>query len=196
MKRQSTFILSTLMSFATLISYANASELQIGKIGYAGLGCPQGSLEVENLEGVALGFKLESYKTEVLKKSLGRVNCSIAIPVSVPEGLKLVISSLEIKGKIALQTKKASVRIHSDVFLMGQSGLSKDEVMKGPLITNIYLKEDLSGKNALVSDCGAKTTLRLNTSAIIKNSDKSSPASIDLTKGSGLELKYALLPCE
>lgn len=88
-------------------------------------------------------------------------SCQLAIPVNLPKGKRLVISQLDLSGKIDLRVG-ATAKLNFEAFLAGSSA---------PVKTKIFQpKDSLKGRflmrrtEVLKSRCGLSDILRLNSS--------------------------------
>lgn len=156
-------------------------DLIIGEVGFGGSGCPEGTLTNEmDLSENEITFYFDSFTAIVggtQAKRLDRKSCALAIPVSLPTGYKLASSKLTILGE-AILPKKTILKITTEMFLPSAQG----EKMVSNISGGEEIKIDLShGPDSLLwTGCGVATTLRINTSMLLKANKEKDPAEASL----------------
>lgn len=156
-------------------------DIIIGEVGFAGSGCPEGTLVHEmNLSKNEITFRFDSFNAFVggnQAKRLDRKTCSFAIPVTLPVGYKMASSKLKILGE-AILPKKTTLKFTTEMFLPSAKGER--------IISNISgegeKKIEFSHKPdpLLWTPCGGSTTLRVNTSMLLKANSEKDPAEASL----------------
>lgn len=155
---------------ATANSYAN-SGIQLGEPGYGGSGCPAGSASVTlSPDNSALSIIFDDYMVEAGGpggKRIARKNCSIAIPVHVPQGFSVSIIEADYRGYVSLP-RRAQARFSTEYFFAGKRGPRYTKTFRG-YTDEDYTVSDTLGVSALVwSACGADVNLRVNSSMLVR----------------------------
>ncbi len=154
-----------------LIEDDNISSLfDLAKVAVNGSGCPlqlsgtQTSFDSESnvLEITTRQYRNESSGTRVL----ARRSCSMAIPVKLPAKKRLVISQIDLRGKVDLQPK-SQVQISFEAFLAGQSNSVKTKVIKSTQ-PNLGVNGTFQMRRTdlMKSNCGGNDIVRLNSSIL------------------------------
>lgn len=166
-------LLLGLMVLSTLNIFAD--DIRLGEPGYGGSGCPAGSASATlSPDGKALSIIFDEFIVEAggsTGKSLDRKNCSIAIPVHVPQGYSVSIIEVDYRGFNSLP-RGATSRFSAEYFFAGQVGPRVTRDFRGGLDEE-YLINNAIGVGATVwSACGADVNLRVNTSLLVRNSNR------------------------
>ncbi len=129
-----------------------------------GSGCSKNAMgtRVEfNEETNILQIETRNFKNELSKsKSLDRKACALAIPVKVPAKKQLVISQIDLRGKVDLLAK-SQTQVSFEAFLAGTSNTQKSRVIKAA--NNLKGRIQVRRTEVLKSTCGGSDTIRLNT---------------------------------
>ncbi len=169
-------LLLGLMTLATISNMALANDdLRLGEPGYGGSGCPAGSASATvSPDGKALSIIFDEYIVEAggsVGKSLDRKNCSIAIPVHVPQGFSVSIIDIDYRGFNSLP-RGAMSRFSAEYFFAGMRGPRVQKDFRGGLDEDYIISNKL-GLNATVwSKCGADVNLRINSSLMVRNTSR------------------------
>jgi hypothetical protein len=165
------------------------------QIGLAGTGCPraqEGTLFEFDTERNVLDISFRKYALlSAGSQAINRKACAIVIPVSSRPGKRIVITQIDLTGKLQMPagaSENASARLSLEAFLPGSSApiasrriLSNGELQMGRILVR--------KTEAVRSPCGESTLLRVNTSAHLINSAEV-PAVLDtdrLTISLGIE---------
>lgn len=101
--------------------------------------------------------------------SLSRSNCSFAVPLTLPSGKSLIVSQVDVVGDVSLPADSSLV-VTLEAFApksVPQTEPVKSELFSGADLTSGRL---LTRKSKLLEiPCGSDDSLRLNTSALLKN---------------------------
>jgi hypothetical protein len=143
-------------------------DVTIGKISAAGNGCLDQKIKfsIQGLNHAKIDFS-PSFKV-VANKSISRASCQMALPIKLPKDQRLVISILQLKGRKDLPNTESS-EFKIELFEAGKVGqIKKIELDK--------LKRDFTviyplNQSKLVTECGANSTIRINTSILLKDSN-------------------------
>ncbi len=147
-----------------------ASILNNSKIVTGGSGCANKGNRLFsdlNLANNTLELSFYDYVTRLSDAAgFDRKNCSLAIPVTLPAGKKLVVSLIDIQGQVEASNPNtnATAKITFEAFLAGTSQKSQ--------IKTIALKEGKRSflyrkTNVLNSTCGGESILRLNSNVLL-----------------------------
>lgn len=137
------------------------------KVAVNGSGCSQnlaGTRVEFNEETNILQIETRNFKNELSpSKKLDRKQCGLAIPVMLPAKKQLVISQIDLRGKVDLKAK-SQTQIAFEAFLAGASNTQKVRLIKP--------QQDLKGRlqvrrtEVLKSTCGGSDIIRLSTSLL------------------------------
>lgn len=179
---------------------SNQLDLVLGEIGYAGSGCPANTLDYQiSTTDNKITFRFESFNAFVGGTEAKRINrkaCSLAIPVTLPPNFKLAASELNIMGE-AILPEKTKLKFTTEMFFPSEKGEKLVSDMSGggkKTFSLIHKPEKL-----LWTSCGGVTTLRINTSMLLKaNQDKEvAEGNLNFDEVDGeMILKLKLQSCE
>jgi hypothetical protein len=162
----------TLLVLSALLSVsAMADDVYLGKPGYGGSGCPQGSASaVLSPDHKSLSILFDRFQTEAggtTRRSVDRKNCDIAIPVHIPQGYSVSLFQMDYRGFNSLPAGGSS-RLGVEYFFAGQRGPVSTRVFNGSLNAD-YLVSDRVGASAMIwSACGKDVNLRVNASLMTR----------------------------
>lgn len=167
-------------SFASL-SYAD--DIRLGKPGYGGTGCPDGTASVTlSPDAKSLSILFDEYYVEAggsTGKSLDRKACNIAIPVHVPQGLSVSILAIDYRGYNSLPSG-ARTTFAVEYFFAGAQGPKFTKTFNGPLDKDYLIKNKLQAQALVWSRCGADVNLRTNSSIRVQTrQNKEALATVD-----------------
>jgi hypothetical protein len=164
-------------------------QLTLGEAALNGAGCAQGlgvTTRIDSRRGL-IDLSFNSLYVDSFEKKLARTNCSLALPISIPEGQMLVIESLDTSAIID-NPKGAKVTTNFEAFFAGSTGkritrqftkaMSKRDVVRTKLNT--------------AAKCGQDVNLRLNISALLQ----SPTGAIGMVAIDRAILKVSLKPCQ
>jgi hypothetical protein len=134
------------------------------RVSVNGTGCSQNAAgtRVEfNEETNILQIETRNFKNELSRsKSLDRKNCALAIPVNLPARKRLVISQIDLRGKLDL-LPRTQTQITFEAFLAGSSNTLKTRTIKAQAA--LKGRVQVRRTEVLQSKCGGADTIRLNT---------------------------------
>jgi hypothetical protein len=141
-----------------------AGIFDLSQVQIAGSGCPtvQNKTRVEfNEEKNLLEVQLNSYRNDVWEgRPLDRKSCSLTIPVKLAKNKRLVISQIDLLGKVDLLAGSQS-QLQFEAFLAGSAESLKTRLIKA--------SENMKGRiltrrtEVLKSRCGESDNVRINT---------------------------------
>lgn len=169
--------LLTLLTLTTTIfsvTHAN-SGISLGQPGYGGSGCPSGTASATlSPDSKSLSIIFDEYFVEAggdTRKRMARKNCSIAIPVHVPQGFSVSIIDVDYRGYISLP-RGARARFSAEYFFAGQRGPRFVKSFRGSFDDDYMISNSL-GVNAIVySKCGVDVNLRVSSSMMVRTNRK------------------------
>lgn len=188
--------LATTLAISALVSPALAAPvLKLGKPAYGGPGCPAGTASAAVTGGgTQLTVKFSQYQVAAggsTGKSFDRKACGLSIPVTVPAGYSVAVVAVDFAGYTNLPSG-ATATFKLEEFLPGATGPVFSSDIKGPKKGKFTASSAAAA--TIWSACGAKVTMRTNTSLMVKTSGgKSASASIrsqDVSTAIVYRLKY------
>lgn len=165
-----------------LIAEDNLSQIfDIAKIAVNGSGCPvdlAGTKISVDEENNTLSISTRLYKTDSKgSRLIIRKNCALAIPVKLPAKKRIVISQIDIRGKVSLQVK-SQTQVAFEAFLAGKTNSQKIKTIK-PSNKPIDGRFQMRRTEVLKSTCGGQDILRLN-SSLLTNAQGTKPESASI----------------
>ncbi len=164
-----TFAATTLVALMTS-QVAHADGITLGKVGYAGSGCPVDSASVnmsEDKKTVSILFDELVAEAGIDRRSYDRKKCDISISVRVPNGFSVSLVDADYRGFTELP-KGARARFTREYFFAGRRGPRFSDRWKGERSDDFYKKDRLGLLAQTWSPCGADVILRANTSIAVK----------------------------
>jgi hypothetical protein len=145
--------------------------LDTDQIGVNGTGCPiseNGTYVDFDPEHNILEINLDRYKVKASPTGMladSRKACSIAVPLTVPPGKRLVISQLDVTGKVNLPIDSKST-INLEAFVAGATGPKVKKVVAAETQDEVG-RVQIRLTNFYSTACGGYPILRLNTSGSV-----------------------------
>jgi hypothetical protein len=173
MKIARTLAIAMLASVVT--TNVMADDIRLGEAGYGGTGCPAGSASVtlspdsKSLSLIFDQFVLEAGRS--VGKTIDRKNCSIAIPVHVPQGLSVSLIAVDYRGFNSLP-RQASAQFSAEYFFAGQQGPRFSRTFLGPIDDEYLINNNLGVQAVVWSACGADVNLRVNASMMLRTNSR------------------------
>jgi len=163
--------------------------IRIGKLGYAGSGCPQGSIVAEySSEQRRIVLRFEEFFAQAGGiKRIDRKNCALAMPVSVPEGYSVRTLAYSLKGFAYLEDQ-ATARIQAENFFAGDEGTILRKTLNSSNDGEFNLR--IPRSSGEWSECGEDVTLRTNLSVLVTNSSDESSALVAINEMRGVRSAY------
>lgn len=189
-------LLSLMFLTAALTSTAHAGGIELGEPGYAGKGCPAGSASVTLApDNKSLSILFDEYYVEAGgRKKLQRKNCSIAIPVHVPQGFSVSLIDVDYRGYVSVP-RGGRARFSASYFFAGQRGPRFTKNFRGGFDDDYLIQNKLGVYASVWSACGADVNLRVNTAMLLKTNRQGDDAiatvdSADVSAGMVYHLKW------
>jgi len=175
--------IAALLIGSSIAGAASADDIRLGKPGYGGTGCPDGSASVTlSPDAKSLSILFDEYYVEAggsTNKSLERKSCNIAIPVHVPQGLSVSILTIDYRGYNSLPSGARSV-FNVEYFFAGQRGPTFSKTFNGKLDKDYLITNKLKASALVWSKCGADVNLRTNSSIRVQTKqNKEALATVD-----------------
>jgi len=143
------------------------NDIQLGQPAYGGTGCPAGSASATiSPDGKALSILFDQFVAEAggtSGKRMDRKNCSVAIPVKIPQGYSVSIYQVDYRGFNSLPGG-ANSTFNVEYFFAGSQGPRYTRSFQGPLDQDYLIKNALAASALIWSPCGAQVILRANAS--------------------------------
>ncbi|HLE11205.1 MAG: hypothetical protein A2504_12455 [Bdellovibrionales bacterium RIFOXYD12_FULL_39_22] len=146
-----------------------AGFLSFGHPEVGGSGCADETVSYSfDYELNALNIEFDGYVSITKGKTIKRVTCNMAIPVSVPAGMQvgIVVQTLDFSSYLSSNVRG---RIGFEYFLAGGVG--------NPVSIDLptgHIFGSIGNEEIIWSGCGEDVNLRLNTSILLRNSSPSS----------------------
>ena len=152
-----------------------AGIFDLKNVSLGGNGCAKNSAtRVEfDQERNILDVSSQTFRAEVWgSKKIDRKTCQLAIPVSLPKNKRLVISQIDLLGKVDISSATTS-QLTFEAFLAGTTAAIKTRSFAaqngGQLIGKVLTRRT----DVLKSKCGMPDTIRLNSSVLAKGGSNS-----------------------
>ncbi len=152
--------------------------IRLGEPGYNGTGCPIGSVAtVLSDDRSALSILLSEFVAQAGRASTGATtaakNCTIGIPVHVPQGLSFSLVGVDYRGLLSLPAGGVA-RLSAEYFLQGPGqppsrGPRMARMFRGPTFTDYLVENDLILTGQIWSACGKDVILRVNASMMVNS---------------------------
>ncbi len=131
--------------------------------------------------------------TTVAKTSDGAIErgaCAVALPITVPEGYRLVISKIGVAGHMLI-SKGAQVTGLLEVFTTGNEESATIEFNGKATRGNKVVRQNFEQDAQIATECGAGINLRSNSSYLIRGGEGQTHAVF-----AGLKVEYKLEACD
>lgn len=155
-------VISTAISFVFCMGAQAEVQplLQWQNISYAGTGCPQGSLTVENGNLVLSAFSLEVKSNSAAVTAVK--SCNVVLPTQGLPGFQVGLKRPTVEGLLRLKSSKSKVTFSSEIFTAGAQGVQKTAIVKGPANIQDLSMDWNSEEDISWAPCGQAANLRLN----------------------------------
>lgn len=167
--KKTLLLLTSLLSLSAMS--AMADDIQLGKPGYGGNGCPQGSASaVLSPDRKSLSILFDQFMTEaggVTRRSVDRKSCDIAIPVHIPQGYSVSLFQMDYRGFNSLPAG-GSTRLGIEYFFAGQRGPVTTKVFNGNINADYLVSNRVAANAVIWSACGKDVNLRVNASLMTR----------------------------
>lgn len=184
-----TVLVSLFISALSVMAQAQTS--QIGAIVAAGSGCQGGNIKTSVRAGT-ISVAYPDFEIQYATGSaIQRQTCSLAIPVSVPQGFQLV--AVAASSGLARLEKNDSALISHELFTAGARGVNQQLTAKSSSKLYTIGKISSSSEGVVKSACGQSTNLRLNISIVSRKTDEASQSKISLSKS---QIALKLVRCK
>ncbi len=173
-------LLSALMLSASAFA---ADDISLGKPGYGGTGCPEGTVSATlSPDAKSLSLLFDQYQISIggtTGKSFDRKSCNIAIPVHVPQGMSVSVLKIDYRGFNHLPASATS-QFNVEYFFAGTKGPAFQRIFNGALDEDYLINNQLVAESMVWSACGADVNLRTNSSLRVRTvNNKEAVTSID-----------------
>ncbi len=191
-------LLWTLLASGGAANASDLNDVQLGKPGHAGSGCPIGSVSTTlSPDKKSLSILFDEYLVEAgpsVGKKIDRKNCQLAIPVHVPNGFSVSLMAVDYRGYHFLP-RKAQAVFTAEYFFAGIRGPRFSKSFRGSMDQEYTLSNRLAVVAQTWSKCGEDVNLRIATAMRVRNTDRYDDAmstvdSIDMNAGIVYQLQY------
>lgn len=199
MRILSSVLLASSVAVTTLAASAgDLNDVTLGHPGHAGTGCPIDSVSATlSPDKKSLSILFDEYQLEAgpsIGKKLVRKNCTLAIPVHIPNGFSVSLIGVDYRGYNYLP-KKASAVFSAEYFFAGIRGPRFNKQFRGVMDDEYVLQNKLAIIAQTWSKCGEDVNLRIATAMRLRNMNRNEDAlstvdSVDLTSGLLYKLQY------
>ena len=177
MRILSSVILASSMAVSTLSSYgADLNDVTLGHPGHAGTGCPSDTVSaVLSPDKKSLSILFDDYQVEAgpsVGKKMDRKNCTLGIPVHIPNGFSVSLIGVDYRGYNYLPSRKASAVFSAEYFFAGIRGPRFTKRFKGMMDDEYILTNKLAVVAQTWSKCGEDVNLRIATAMRLRNMDR------------------------
>ena len=166
-------ILASLTSVAS--SHKAVNDISLGEPGYGGSGCPAGTASATlSPDAKSLSIIFDDFIVEAggsTRKRIARKNCSIAIPVHVPQGFSVSVIDIDYRGYNMIP-RGAQARFSAEYFFAGMKGPKFVKSFRGEMDDEYILRNKLGLSASVWSPCGADVNLRINSSMMVRTNRK------------------------
>lgn len=171
---------------------SNSNKTDLGTSSYSGSACPKKSVAIsinDTKDAISVTFK--DYLAQSLGKSKNslRKKCNILIPIQVKKGWSVSLISTDYTGKLTLPsgTDASFTNVYS---FAGQRGSRFHTNFKSPNDQPYNLHDPLSEFANVWSGCGNETSVRINSSLLLKPNLTGTASTIDARQGFVTKLRY------
>lgn len=193
-----TILSATLLSTSLTLNAQDLNDIALGHPGYAGSGCPRGSVSTTlSPDKKSLSILFDEFVLEagpMVGKTMDRKNCNIAVPVHVPNGFSVSVMAIDYRGYNFLP-RGARSQFSVEYFFAGQQGPRYRKTFMGMLDQEYLLSNKIGLVANVWSRCGEDVNLRVSTSMRLLNRSRVEDAlstvdSADMTAGIVYKLQY------
>jgi Domain of unknown function (DUF4360) len=171
-----TSLLVTTASIATSMTPASAAQVEIMNATYGGSGCPSNSASVSvSPDGQELTILFDKFTVLGNDPMQSRKNCSLSIPIRVPQGFQISLYDADYRGYVAPNT---SASLRSEYFFAGSRGPTFIRNINGE--TNYNVRDSLATVANVWSACGDSVNMRVNASLSARGAGMATLDSFDL----------------
>lgn len=164
-------------------------EIGLGAITVAGSGCPEGSVHTDlSSSGDSLVLRFDEFFASAgAEKSLDRKACMLALPLRVPQGLRVRTAAITLQG-FAYLPEQAEGRVSIDTFFAGARGVKVTKNFSENFMGEFSLST--SSTRGQWSACGEDVLLRANMSVLVRNQNPEEQALVAVTEQHGKQSSY------
>jgi hypothetical protein len=173
-------LLFAVINLASINIYAQSDDIELGRPGYGGNGCPGGSASVTlSPDKKSLSIIFDDFIVETSnRRKVARKSCNIAIPVHVPQGYAVSIIEADFRGFISLP-RRGEARFSSEYFFAGQRGPRYTKRFRGEFDDEYLIGNTIGVESLVWSKCGADVNLRVNSSLMVRTRRGEGLATLD-----------------
>jgi len=171
---------------------SNVNKTDLGIFSYSGSACPKKSVTIsinDTKDAISVTFKDYIAQSSAKSKNSLRKKCNILIPIQVKKGWSISLISTDYTGKLTLSsgTDASFTNVYS---FAGQRGSRFHTTFKGPNDQAYNLHDPLSEFANVWSGCGSETSVRINSSLLLKPNPTGTSSTVDARQGFVTKLRY------
>lgn len=162
----------------------HAQSLRLDQPSHAGTGCPIGSVAaVLSPDSTKLSLLFDQYVVEAGNSSLSgklsdRKGCTVAVPVTIPNGWSVSIMRVDYRGYYNIPVGGRG-RFDTEYFFAGMRSPKLVENFR-PGEDSYTLTDNVAIRGQVYSRCGAKENLRISTSLSVNSNRRGDDAQATL----------------
>jgi Domain of unknown function (DUF4360) len=185
------FLAAAMLMTAFISPAFAAPKVEIRGAGYGGSGCPERSASVTvSPDGQELSILFDKFIALGNNSRESRKNCSLSIPIKVPQGFQISLYDADYRGYIA---PKTTGQLRSEYFFAGQKGPVFSRQFSGE--TSYNVRDSLTTVADVWSRCGDSLNMRVNAAIAAKGQGMATVDSFDLAhRGLIYHVKYRTCP--
>ena len=172
-KKLFTLALVSLGMMSSALAF-DPNDVALGRPAFAGTGCPWGSASVAlSPDAQELSILFDNYAVDAggsTGRTIARKNCTIAIPVHVPQGYSVSLIKVDYRGFNSLPAGAYS-KFDASYFFAGSAGPTQSKTFYGSTEGEYLLTSNLLLSDMVWSRCGDSVILRAATSLYLKNTN-------------------------
>jgi len=145
---------------------AFAQNIQYGVLSYSGSGCPSNTVRfVHTEDGREISLLFDQFLVEASGNRPSEwsdmKNCSVSIPILVPQGYQATIFKIDYRGYV-LTPVGGHAKLQISYQYSRRRGLVYTQVFPGGKDENYLITNDLEARNIFWSQCAEKTVLKID----------------------------------
>jgi hypothetical protein len=173
-------------------SNSNINKTDLGTFSYSGSACPKKSVTIsinDTKDTISVIFKDYIAQSSGKSKNSLRKKCTILIPIQVKKGWSVSLIGTDYTGKLSLPsgTEASFTNVYS---FAGQRGSRFHTAFKSPNNQAYNLHDPLSEFANVWSGCGSETSVRINSSLLLKPTSTGVTSTVDARQGFVTKLRY------
>jgi hypothetical protein len=159
-------------------------KITLGEPTYSGSGCPDGTLSATlspDKKTLSVLFdQMVAHSGTPSLLTIDQQQCSLAIPVIVPNGYSVSIYKFDYRGFSEIPTNGEGY-INVEYFFAGLTGMVFEKTLVGPLSEEFFFSNNITSPETIVwSKCGEEVILRSSISINTKTNEALDPTMVTI----------------